>query len=183
MALKQTEVFIQVGLQYHYIHSLPCSLIIHIFTAACNKTSILISWVKTAVSILMILICLVHCVFCCCKLLLVHCFLLLIKNDDNDYDKGSAASSTCSIFCWTSRRAMVIGASSTIFWCRRWMEQSLPNSEMALPYLSASNCTSRWRAFVASFMIKIGEPGTSVWTCQQPAKSQICGGKAPRTVL
>ena len=71
---------------------------------------------------------------------------------------------TCSIFSWTSRRAMVMGASSTIFWCLLCMEQSRPNSEIALPYLSASNCTSRWRAFFANFMIKIGEPGTSVWT-------------------
>lgn len=51
-----------------------------------------------------------------------------------------------------------------IFWWRRWMEQSLPNRDMALPYWSARSCTSKCRADFANFITKIGEPGTSACT-------------------
>lgn len=65
----------------------------------------------------------------------------------------------------TEGAAMVVGASSMIFWCRRWMEQSRPKREMALPYSSASTCTSRCRACCASFIRKTEEPGASACTC------------------
>lgn len=71
---------------------------------------------------------------------------------------------TLSIFSKMSEVAMVAGASSMIFWCLRWTEQSLPNREMALPYWSARICTSRCRACLASRMTKMGDPGTSVCT-------------------
>ena len=71
---------------------------------------------------------------------------------------------TRSIFSCTFLGAMDIGASSMIFWWRRWMEQSRPKIEMALPYLSARSCISRWRACVASFITKMGDPGTSACT-------------------
>lgn len=72
---------------------------------------------------------------------------------------------TLSICSKVVVETMVAGASSMIFWWRRWMEQSLPNREIALPYWSARICTSRWRACTASCMMKIGEPGTSACTC------------------
>ena len=81
--------------------------------------------------------------------------------------RQTPAPPTCSILSCTSGRAIVTGASSMIFWWRRCMEQSRPNREMALPYLSANSCTSRWRAFLASFITKIGEPGTSAWTWRE----------------
>lgn len=73
-------------------------------------------------------------------------------------------SDTFSISSNTSEVAIVAGASSMIFWCLRWTEQSRPNREMALPYWSAKICTSRWRACLANCITKIGEPGTSAWT-------------------
>lgn len=72
---------------------------------------------------------------------------------------------TCSITSVTEGAAMVVGASSMIFWCRRWMEQSRPKREMALPYSSASTCTSRCRACCANFIRKTGDPGASACTC------------------
>lgn len=74
---------------------------------------------------------------------------------------------TCSICSNVDEAAMVAGASSMIFWCLLWMEQSRPNSEMAFPYSSARIWTSRCLACWASCMTKMGEPGTSVWTCTQ----------------
>lgn len=40
---------------------------------------------------------------------------------------------TFSISMKTSGLAMAAGASSMIFWCRRWIEQSRPNRDIALP--------------------------------------------------
>lgn len=76
----------------------------------------------------------------------------------------SSADPTCSMNSNTAGVAMVAGASSMIFWCRRWMEQSRPNRDTAFPYWSARIWTSRWRAFWASFMRKMGEPGISLCT-------------------
>ena len=56
---------------------------------------------------------------------------------------------------------MLTGASSMIFWCRRCTEQSRPNKLIAWPYWSASTCTSRCRAALASFITNTGDPGTS----------------------
>lgn len=72
---------------------------------------------------------------------------------------------TCSITSMTEGAAMVTGASSMIFWCLRWIEQSRPKREMALPYSSASTCTSRCRACCASCIRKMGDPGASACTC------------------
>ena len=74
-------------------------------------------------------------------------------------------NNTSSIFLNTSGSAIAVGASSMIFWCLLCIEQSLPNRDIALPYLSPMSWTSRWRACIAIFIMKIGEPGTSVWTC------------------
>lgn len=78
---------------------------------------------------------------------------------------------TLSISSNTSEVAMVAGASSIIFWCRRCTEQSRPNREMALPYWSAKIWTSKWRACLANCMTKIGEPGTSAWTWRMKEKA------------
>lgn len=69
---------------------------------------------------------------------------------------------TRSICSKVEGAAMVAGASSMIFWCLLWMEQSLPNRDIAFPYSSARIWTSRCLACWASCMMKIGEPGTSV---------------------
>lgn len=50
---------------------------------------------------------------------------------------------TCSIRSNVEAGAMVAGASSMIFWCLLWMEQSRPKREMAFPYMSPSIWTSR----------------------------------------
>lgn len=72
---------------------------------------------------------------------------------------------TFSITSVTVGAAMVAGASSMIFWWRRWMEQSRLKREMALPYSSARTCTSRCRACCASCIRKMGDPGASACTC------------------
>jgi len=61
--------------------------------------------------------------------------------------------------------AITTGASSMIFWCRLWIEQSLPKMDIAVPSSSAKSWTSKCLAFAASFIIKTGEPGTSDKTC------------------
>lgn len=50
---------------------------------------------------------------------------------------GSDVKLTRSICSKVDGAAMVAGASSMIFWCLLWMEQSRPNREMAFPYSSA----------------------------------------------
>lgn len=47
--------------------------------------------------------------------------------------------------------------------------------EVQLPYSSHSSCTSRCREVDASFMAKMGEPGTSPWTCE-PASHESTRG-------
>mmetsp|Transcript_75 Transcript_75/g.163 ORF Transcript_75/g.163 Transcript_75/m.163 type:complete len:213 (-) Transcript_75:438-1076(-) len=65
----------------------------------------------------------------------------------------------------TALSAATGGPSSMIFWCLRCTEQSRPLRAMASPYSSAMSCTSRCLLFFESFMMKIGEPGTSPLTC------------------
>ena len=48
------------------------------------------------------------------------------------------------------------------------MLQSRLKTDVTLPCLSASSWTSRWRALAAIFMAKMGDPGTSAWTCLKP---------------
>lgn len=60
-----------------------------------------------------------------------------------------------------SGAAATAGPSSTIFWWRRCTLQSRVNRDATLPCMSQISCTSRWRLAGASFMAKMGEPGTS----------------------
>lgn len=71
---------------------------------------------------------------------------------------------TLSMSSKTSNFAIMAGASSMIFWCLLWMEQSRPNNDIALPYWSAKSWTSKCLAHLANFIINIGDPGTSAWT-------------------
>ena len=79
---------------------------------------------------------------------------------------------------------LVTGPSSMIFWCRRCTEQSLEYREQQLPCSSHSSWTSRWREAAASFMAKIGDPGTSPCTYKQTRDSVrnglLCGKDWPR---
>ena len=84
------------------------------------------------------------------------------------FARRTAPRSSCS---HVSRGATVTGPSSMIFWCRRCTEQSRPYSEIAFPCLSATTCTSRCRELVESCWMKMGDPGTSAWTCTYPARS------------
>mmetsp|Transcript_28978 Transcript_28978/g.97743 ORF Transcript_28978/g.97743 Transcript_28978/m.97743 type:complete len:236 (+) Transcript_28978:3770-4477(+) len=59
------------------------------------------------------------------------------------------------------------GPSSKIFWKRRCVEQSRPDSAIALPHSSPTTWTSKWRAPVTSCITKTGDPGTSDVTCGQ----------------
>lgn len=77
----------------------------------------------------------------------------------------------------TAGVAMVAGASSMIFWCRRWIEQSRPKRDTAFPYWSARICTSRCRACWASFMRNTGEPGISLCTCRGKQRHSLFPGK------
>ena len=74
---------------------------------------------------------------------------------------SASLTAASSISLKTFLFATTTGASSMIFWCLRWIEQSRPNKEIAVPSSSANNCTSKWRAFWANFIRKIGDPGTS----------------------
>lgn len=71
---------------------------------------------------------------------------------------------TLSMSSKTSNFAIMAGASSMIFWCLLWMEQSRPNNDIALPYWSAKSWTSKCLAHLANFIMNIGDPGTSAWT-------------------
>mmetsp|Transcript_25830 Transcript_25830/g.66981 ORF Transcript_25830/g.66981 Transcript_25830/m.66981 type:complete len:236 (-) Transcript_25830:565-1272(-) len=64
---------------------------------------------------------------------------------------------------------LVGGASSKIFWKRRWVEQSRPFSATALPCSSPTTWTSKCLAPVMSCMTKMGEPGCSFSTCGNAA--------------
>ena len=76
---------------------------------------------------------------------------------------------------------LVTGPSSMIFWCRRCTEQSLEYREQQLPCSSHSSWTSRWREAAASFMAKIGDPGTSPCTYKRSMHSVRNGFCAART--
>lgn len=88
---------------------------------------------------------------------------------------------TFSMYSKTEEGATVAGASSMIFWCLRWMEQSRLNKEMAFPYWSAKTWTSRWRACCKNFITKMGDPGTSLCTCWTKGKKIKQSARVPRS--
>lgn len=101
--------------------------------------------------------------------------MLILSKTRRGHKRRQHHELTLSICSKVDGAAMVAGASSMIFWCLLWMEQSRPNREMAFPYSSARIWTSRCLACWASCMMKIGEPGTSDWTYMQKNNQRLWG--------
>ena len=74
------------------------------------------------------------------------------------------------------------GASSTIFWWRRWIEHSRSPSAQTPPCASATICTSMWRAFSSSgSQNTVGSPNADSASRRAPATASASSSGARTT--
>ena len=86
-------------------------------------------------------------------------------------------TTTAPIFARTSGVSRELGASSTSFWCRRWMEHSRSPRWMTFPNRSARNWNSIWRPPSMNFSTKT-VPFPNAFSATERAEARLSSTSA-----